>query len=352
MNPTRESVTRPLMTVLMAAVLIVLWALRDVLILVGFAALVAFAIEPIVVFIERIRTPRGALPRGLAAAVVMLALAAVGVWALVVAVPQLARELTRFVEGAPATLDLLLGTMRGYANEHHLTQFLGPLGGSDAMDAGEVMGQWGPALLRNIAGQLANLPALLGLALIPLLAFYLLSEREAVESSVLGFLPDELHLRAHLVWAAIGRALRSYVRGQSVVCVVMGVLVGLALMLLGVPVAALLGTVVGVAEVVPILGFWLASLAIALTGWSVSPWLAVAGFVAYLVINQLVGFFITPRVMGRHMRLHPFVVTVSILAGGTLLGAAGAVLALPLAAAIQSVVSEFAKRPPGGRGRV
>jgi predicted PurR-regulated permease PerM len=55
--------------------------------------------------------------------------------------------------------------------------------------------------------------------------------------------------------------------------------------------------------------------------------------------------------MSRHMRLHPFVVMVSILAGGALLGAAGAVLALPLAAAMQSIVSEFTRRPEPVRGR-
>lgn len=352
MNSPRESLTRPFLTVVLMAAMVALWALRDVLILVGFSALVAYAIEPLVTLIGRIRTPRGALPRGWAAALVMLSLAAVGAWAIAFAVPQLGRELTGFVEGAPATLDLLLGTVRGWANERHLTHFLGPLGGSDAMTATDVMGRWGPTLLAKVGAQLANVSALIGLALIPLLAFYLLSEREAVESSVLGFLPEELHLRAHLVVTAIGRALRSYVRGQSVVCLVMGGFVGLALTLLGMPVPALLGTLAGIAEIVPILGFWIAALAIALAGWSVSPGMALAALGAYLVINQLVGFLITPRVMGKHMKLHPFVVTVSILAGGTLLGAAGAVLALPLAAAVQSVVSEFAKRPPGGRGRV
>ena len=77
--------------------------------------------------------------------------------------------------------------------------------------------------------------------------------------------------------------------------------------------------------------------------WSVSPASAAWAFLAYLALNQLVGVFVTPRVMGRHMRMHPFVVTVSILSGGILLGAAGAILALPLAAALQSVISEFAR---------
>lgn len=346
--PVRETFTRPILTVVIAVGFVALWALRDVLMLVGFAAVLAFALEPVIVLLERIRTPRGRLARPVAAALVMLLLVAFGAWALIVAVPQLVGELGRFVAGAPASLDRLLTTVRSYAEGHQLTQYLGPLGGADAMNAAALLDRWGLTLLRVVGAQVGNLSALVGLALIPLLAFYLLSEREAVEKSALGFFPEETHARIRQILMAVDRALRSYVRGQSVVCLAMGILVGIALALLGVPVAALLGTVVGIAEVVPILGFWVAAIAILLTGWSVSPGVAVSGFIAYVVINQLVGLFITPRVMGRHMKMHPFVVTVSILAGATLLGASGAILALPLAAAIQSVVSEFAKRstPP------
>jgi predicted PurR-regulated permease PerM len=128
----------------------------------------------------------------------------------------------------------------------------------------------------------------------------------------------------------------------------MGVAAWIAFWALGLPASLLLGVVVGLAEIIPILGFWIASVAIVLAGWSVSPATAAWAFLAYLTLNQLVGVLITPRVMGRHMRMHPFVVTVSVLSGGALLGPAGAILALPLAAALQSLISEFApKRKPG-----
>jgi predicted PurR-regulated permease PerM len=332
--------------VLFAAALIALWALRDVLMLMGFAAVLAFALEPLVALLERIRLPRaGAVSRSFAAAIVMLLLVAIGAWALAVGVPQLVRELGGFVEGLPDALNRVLGALRDFAASRQLTAYLGPLGGAEAMDASAVIQRWGMGLVRAVGSRLGELSALIGLALIPILAFYLLTEREAVETSMLGFVPRELRPRARQVLAAIDRAMRSYVRGQSLVCLTMGVLVGLALQLIGLPVAALLGTLVALAEVVPILGFWLASAAIVLTGWGVSPAVALTGFGAYLAINQLVAYLVTPRVMSRHMKMHPFVVMVSILAGGTLMGAPGAVLALPLAAGIQSVISEFA---PGG----
>ena len=79
----RDTFTRPLLTVLFAAALIALWALRDVLMLMGFAAVLAFALEPLVALLERIRLPRGgAVSRSFAAAIVMLVLVAIGAWAL------------------------------------------------------------------------------------------------------------------------------------------------------------------------------------------------------------------------------------------------------------------------------
>jgi predicted PurR-regulated permease PerM len=195
-----------------------------------------------------------------------------------------------------------------------------------------------------LGGLFGNLGQLVGLVLLPVLTFYLLADSEAVRSSALGFVPE--HLRPYAVRSlnAIDPALRAYVRGQSLVCLVMGTVMALELQLLGFPVVLLLGVAVGLGEVIPFLGFWVAATAIALAGYSVSPGLALAGLGAYIVTNNLLGYFVTPRLLGREVKMHPFVVTVSILGGGALLGPAGGILALPAAAMVQAVIAEFAPR--------
>ncbi len=348
MSP-QDSVRTAAFIVLFAIVAWLLWSLHEVLLVVGFSALLAFALDPLVSLLERVRTPWGAIRRAIAAAIVLVAIIVLGVWALMVALPHLARELTRFVEGAPASLDRLLAAVRAFAESRGAGAWLGPLGGDDPMGASELVRRTGGTLLGEVGHLFGSVGHLVGIVLVPILAFWLLAEREAVERSTLEFVPEDLRPRVRQVLAAIDRALRSYVRGQSIVCATMGIGAGLALALLRVPVPALLGTVVAVFEIVPILGFWIASFAIVLAGWAASPAQALYGWLAYLAVNQAVSLLVTPRVMGRHMKLHPFVVIVSILAGGTLLGPAGAVLALPLAAAIQSVVSEFARRAEPAR---
>lgn len=340
----RDSLRTAVLTVLLLVVVAVLWALRDVLLLVGYAALLAFALEPVVARLVSLRTRRGGMSRPFAAALVMIVLVGLGVWTLVRVVPQVVTELAGFVERAPDNLDRLLA----WAREWAAARGWGAFGDVRSLDAAALLRSSGGALLRAVGGALGNVGGLVGLALVPILAFYLLTERDAVEGSALGFVPEGARPRVRQALRAVDRALRSYVRGQTFVCATIGLASWLAFWALGLPASLLLGVVVGLAELIPILGFWIASLAIVLAGWSVSPATAGWAFLAYLALNQLVGTLVTPRVMGRHMRMHPFVVTVSILAGGALLGAAGAVLALPLAAALQSLISEFAPRRERG----
>jgi predicted PurR-regulated permease PerM len=350
---TLSTVVSARSALLLAAVvaLVLAWVLRDLVLLVGYSVLLAYALLPIVAVVERPLGGRGPhLPRGVAAAVVMLGLVAVGGWLLALAVPLLAAQASRFASGAPDALARLVVGMRAYGVTHGLSAWLDPVV--------EDMRSNVSGLLQNLAGTFAGWAGMglggvgkvLQLTLLPFLAFYLLAESRAVEASALRFLPEGTHAEIERFGGAIDRALRSYVRGQAIVCLVMGVVTGIALALLGSPVPLLLGLLIGFAELVPYLGFLVAATAIALAGLSVGPLHALTAVAVYLVINWAIGTFVTPRVMGRYLKMHPFVVTVSVLAGTQIFGPAGALIALPGAAMLQALVGELAlsAAPPTG----
>ena len=116
----------------------------------------------------------------------------------------------------------------------------------------------------------------------------------------------------------------------------------MALGIAGMPDVLLLGALAGLAEIVPVLGATLAVIVIFLSGLTVDLGRGLVGVVIYLTINWLLGAFVTPRIMGRELKLHPFVVMVSVLAGAQLLGPPGAILALPAAAVLQALVEDAA----------
>jgi predicted PurR-regulated permease PerM len=342
--PSQTESSRPyLVAVVGVALLFILWTLRSVAILVALAFMLAYLLEPLVAALHRMPLPRGwRLPRAAASAIVILGMGAAGGWALALALPRFGAEVGGFLQDVPANVASLVAHTREWAAARGLSPYVEPALDQLKLGGPELVQSAGKNVLGWAGQRIAGLGQLLGLALLPVLAFYLLAEAEAVQASALRFVPAGAVPRVQRLFAAADRALRSYVRGQTIVCLTMGVLVGSALALLGFPLALLLGVIVGVAELLPYIGFWIAALTIGFTGYGVNPALSLLGIAAYAVINNLVGTFITPRVMGRHLEMHPFLVTVSVLAGGQLLGPAGVVLALPGAAVIQSVVSELA----------
>jgi len=341
---TRHTVVSPRSALLWAAVLVLVlvWVLRDLALLVGYSVLLAYALLPVVAAIERPIGRRGPhLPRGAAAAAVMLSLATLTTWLLALAVPRLATQAARFASGAPDALARLVVIVRAYGAGHGMSPWLDPTVEEVRASLSGLLENLGGTVTGWAGRGLGGLGQVLQLALLPLLAFYLLAESTAVRASAMRFVPEGMHAEIMRLGGAVDRALRSYVRGQAIVCLVMGVAMGVVLALLGSPVPLLLGLLVGFAELVPYLGFMVAAIAIALAGLAVSPTHALAGFAAYIVINWAIGTFVTPRVMGRYLRMHPFVVTVSVLAGAQIFGPAGALLALPGAAMIQAVIGEL-----------
>ena len=349
LKPRTDS-TRLLLLLVAAVVLAaVLWALRHIVILVGFSLLMAYALDPIASAIERVpitRTRR--VPRALACAIVMLVVAAAAGTGLAYGVPRLISEVERFMAGAPGGLASLVAQMRDWAEPRGLTPTLAPLLDRLDVQGSELLTGMGGMLARRFVALLGGVGRSLEFLLLPLLAFYLMAERNAVETSALRFVPTEARERMQLLSNAVDRALRSYVRGQAVVMLTMGTAVTVLLTLLGFRLALLLGTLAGLGELIPYLGFVVAALSVTLSGISQGPEHALLGLAAYVAANWTVGAFITPRVMGRHLKMHPFVVTVSVLSGVELLGAPGAMLALPTAAVVQSLVAELALRenPP------
>jgi predicted PurR-regulated permease PerM len=343
MSRAVESPRSFLLGVAAVVTLVLLWALRDIAVLVSFALLLAYALDPLVVALERVRFPRlGTISRGFAAGFVVLGLVILVGWLTALAVPRLVAELARFAERVPGNVDRLVDQARAWAAANGWTATMDPFLAQLRANAPGIVSQGAGAAAGMVGKVFGTLDEALAVLLLPILAFYLLAEREAVERSALAFIPPEARARVASLSTAVDRALRSYVRGQATVCLVMGAAVGGALWLAGFPVWLLLGIVVGLAEIIPYLGFAVAAIAIALTGYSGGWGHAMLGVGLYAIINQIVGMLVTPRVMSRYLKMHPFVITVSVLAGAKLLGAAGALLAVPGAAVAQALIAELA----------
>src|SRR5262245_23980298 len=340
-----DSARATLRWILIAAALFV-WLLPDIALLVAYAILLADVLLPAVERIAAFQIPRGRrLPRGVAAALVVLVLVVTAGAAVALSIPRIVAEAVHLASGAPEVLTRMFQSLERFAAERGLSAWLDPIVDNARVNAA--------ALVRGLAGTLAGLAGkffsgighLLGFALLPLLTFYLLADSSAVRSSALSFVPEEARGEVMRLGDVVGRALGSYVRGQAIVCVVTGAALGIALAATRHPAALLLGILAGPAELIAYVGFLVPAVTIVLAGLTVSPFQALLGLGIYIALNWTIGVFVTPRVMGRFLHLHPFIVTVSVLAGAQLLGPAGALLALPGAAVLQAIMGEMARAP-------
>ena len=144
--------------------------------------------------------------------------------------------------------------------------------------------------------------------------------------------------------AQINSYIVAYFRGQLLVCLVDGILIGTALTLFGLSFAPLIGAVVVVLTMVPYIGIiicWVPAVVIAAFQWG--DWLHPVGVtIIFIVIQNLEGMFYAPRIVGNYVGLHPMTVIVSIFVWGLLIGGVlGPLLAVPLTATIKVLLARY-----------
>lgn len=187
------------------------------------------------------------------------------------------------------------------------------------------------------------LGGVLSLVTVLFMTYYMLVEGHQIKRGFLTLFPRDRRDQVEEILQRIGRRFGGWVRGQLVLGVIIGVVVGIGVSLppLRLPYPLLLGVVAGITELVPIVGPILGAIPAVLIALFQPPWwkvLAVLGF--YAIVQQLESNFVVPRVMKMAVGLSPLLTVVALLIGAKLLGITGALLSLPVAAALQVVVGE------------
>lgn len=182
---------------------------------------------------------------------------------------------------------------------------------------------------------------LLDVLMILLLALYITTDGPMIGRYLRAFLPPDRHSQASRVTSRIFVRLGGWVSGQILLCVIIGVVSWVGLTLIGVPYAVVLALVAGIMEAVPNVGPIIAAVPAVIVAALYSPFKALLVIGLYLLIQQLENYVIVPRVMSKAVELHPLAVLLALMIGGELMGVLGAVLSVPVAAAISVIVDEI-----------
>lgn len=210
-----------------------------------------------------------------------------------------------------------------------------------------VLGKLWDILKKSIGGFLGVTGFLLSLILVPIYLFFLLNEKPRIQQRWKEYLPlRESPFRDEVadVLSEINRYVTAYFRGQLLVCLVDGILIGATLTIFGLNFAPLIGLLVVILTMIPYIGIiicWVPAVLIAAFQWG--DWthpIIVTGI--FIAIQNLEGIFYAPRIVGNYVGLHPMTVIVSIFVWGLIIGGViGPLLAVPLTATVKVLLARY-----------
>jgi predicted PurR-regulated permease PerM len=177
------------------------------------------------------------------------------------------------------------------------------------------------------------------------MSFYWLTTRQPLLDLLMRLSPLHLRERTRTIWNDVETTLGAYVRGQAIMVLTIGVASFLGLMALRVDYALPLAVVAGLTEVVPIVGPIIGAVPAVLIAFADSPIKGLLVVGLYVVVQQLEANILVPKVMESNVGLNPLLVIIAIIAGSTLNGVVGALLAIPVAGALQVIAQHLLIEP-------
>jgi len=331
-----------LVLVLVALSFWLLYRFSLVVFILFIAIVMGTVIRPVVTWLHR----RG-LPRTAGVIAVYLLLLALLIGFVLLLFPLVVEQGTTIAAEVPGYYQSLRGWMVDNPNPLmvRLGEFL-PV----VLPGLEPVQQTGQQVLAS-AGQALGYVALAAqiifiTTVILLLAFHWTLDGPRIIQSLLPLVPQSHRESIGELISAMETKVGSYIAGQGVLCLVIGIMALVAYVLIGLPNALVLAFLAGALEAVPMIGPLLGAIPAAVIALSIGPSKLVWVIAATLVIQQVENSLLVPRVMRKAVGINPFVSLLAIFAFGSLFGIAGALMAIPMAAMIQLLLDRFVFQPP------
>ena len=306
--------------------------LPAVLVLVG-ALIIVGTLSPAVQWLEAHR-----LRRGLGISIVFIMLLVITLLVVTLTFPELLAQVTSLLEKEPALRASLVTSLAG-------SRLTAPFAETvRIMNYDALMTSFGAtafALSRRVLEVFAYSLGSIFLGL------YMMIDRDHLRGGLYAIVPRSQHLRLSRVMMNLETIVGGYIRGQLITCVLMTVFMFILLVACGVPRALAIAVFGGVADVLPYIGIFLTMGPAVAAALDRGPTVAVIVFVLMLAYEEFESRVLVPIVYGRALRLPSSVVLFALIVGGTLLGIVGALLALPVAAAILMLIEELRVELPG-----
>ncbi len=319
------------------------WMFKAVLTPFVLGIAIAYLLNPALNFLSRLK-----IPRLVSIVLILISFFAFIIIAMVLAAPPLYREATALAQNIPEYIDQLLAFANPYlamAQERLGGDYVGNIKSFLQDNIGKII-QVSGGISGSITGGIANGgQAVIGffttLVLAPLVAFFVMLEWQHITAWVYNLIPRRNEKMIKDLLKQIDSKISGFIRGQITVAFFLGVIYAIALTVAGLNYGFLIGICAGFLSIIPLVGSTLGLLVSVIVAWfQMGEWDYVAIIAAIFIVGQIVeGNILTPKLVGDSVGLHPLWVMFALMAGGSLFGILGMLLAVPVAAVIGVLVS-------------
>jgi predicted PurR-regulated permease PerM len=307
--------------------------LSSVLLLLVVSLFLALGLDPVVQWLQA----RG-IRRGYASAIVFLGVIALFVGIVALLVPQVVKEAAQLADQAPEYVENLLRNRR----VRELDDQYGIVSRAQAELQKRITDQslWTSVFGGVLGAGRAVASGLFSAFTVLVLTLYFTASLPRVKASVYRMVPRTRRQRVSFLSEEISRRVGGYFLGQIAVATVNGLCSYVMMKIVGVPYSAVLAVSVGILGLIPMVGATLGAVLVVLVALFQSGTIALVVAVYYLVYQQVENYVVSPRIMQRTVAVPGAVTVVAALAGGTLLGVVGALMAIPVAAGLLLIYQE------------
>lgn len=323
-----------LKVVAVAAVAGFFYLVRDILIILFLAVIIASTVSLFAGVLEKRRIPRlfGVLLIYLSVAGALVLIFYFMVPSIIDEIKQLAVVLPDYYESVSKQI---FRTTSGISPDY-------------AKNAQDVLLGFGDQIKELTSGAFNIVSALFGgvvsLIAVVVISFYLSIQKKGVEDFLRLVTPYDQEEYALDLWHRVEKKLGKWMQGQLILGLILGISVFIGLTIIGVPYAILLGLIAGIFEIVPIAGPIFSAVLGVSVAILISPFLALLTLIFYIIIQQVENHILVPILMQKTTGLNPVVVIVALLAGAKLGGVIGMLIAVPLATIVSELLDDFAKK--------
>lgn len=298
-----------------------------------------YMLRPVMNALMKVRLGKHRMPRGVASFIIVLLLILIVVSVIAAIIPPMINELTQIIKSLPATAK---ETQKWVIKLSHHPWLKNIDFNGYYKEMTNQLSKSSEAILKGVTSKAGSLIGILTSTVIvaitvPVMLFYMLKDSNKFVPSIQKYFSEKHGEEISKLLHQMNTTLSSYISGQAIECIFVAVATSIGYLIIGQPVAIVLGLVAGLTNMIPYVGPYIGITPALMVSLAMAPKKIIWVIIVVVIVQQIDGNIIYPNIIGRTLKIHPLTIIMLLLAAGNIAGIPGMILCIPFYAVIKTI---------------